>query len=91
MAIDIYSIKAGCIALQNAAEENYDSIKQKVQEAKEDSDAANIQINGVTMATPFEEIIDQINQVENATINAATDFYNYAYEIYKMQTEEVEE
>lgn len=91
MAIDIYSIKAGCIALQNAAEVNYDSIKQKVQEAKEESNADEIQINGYAMGAPFDEIIDQINKVENATINAATDFYKYAYEIYKMQTEEVEE
>ena len=91
MAIDIYSIKAGCIALQNAAEENYEDIKSNVQKAKEYSDAENIQINGDKMDAPFDEIIEQINQVENATINAATDFYNYAYEIYKMQTEEVEE
>lgn len=66
MAIDIYSIKAGCVAIQNAAQE-YDNIISLVNQAKEESQAETIQINGATMATSFEEIIEQINQAKNAT------------------------
>ncbi len=66
MAIDIYSIKAGCVAIQNAAQE-YDNIISLVNQAKEESQAETIKINGATMATPFEEILEQINQVKNAT------------------------
>lgn len=66
MAIDIYSIKAGCVAIQNAAQE-YDNIISLVNQVKEESQAETIKINGATMATPFEEILEQINQVKNAT------------------------
>ena len=58
MAIDIYSVKAGCVAIQNAAQE-YDNIISLVNQAKEESQAETIKINGATMATPFEEIIEQ--------------------------------
>ena len=43
------------------------------------------------MATPFEEIIEQINQAKNATINTANDVYNRAKVIYAKQIEEEKE
>ena len=91
MAIDIYSIKAGgCVAIQNAAQE-YDNIISLVNQAKEESQAETIKINGATMATPFEEILEQINQAKNATINTANDVYNRAKVIYAKQIEEENE
>ena len=85
MAIDITTIKNGCKAIQAAASE-YDEVIKQLEVARDTCHADKLDIDGATMGQKFEEIEELVRQVKNATIETA----NQAYEYARQQKEQEE-
>lgn len=88
MAIDIVTIKNACKDIQEIADdtsEGYNKVMSLIEQAKEEGKAETINLNGATMATPFDELQDLVKQVKNITIEAANITYENAKYIYDQQ------
>ena len=94
MAIDIVTIKNACQDIQNIADsssEGYNKVISLINQAKEAGKADTIKLDGATMATPYDELIDLVNQVKNLTIESANITYESAKDIYTWQKTKEEE
>ena len=85
MAINITSIKTACMNIQSIANDGYQDVIDLLNDAKAEGKLDTIQLDGATMATPFDNLIELIKQVKDATIGLANSAYQEAYEIYRNQ------
>lgn len=94
MAIDIVTIKKACQNIQDIAvdkNEGYNRVLILLDSAKDSCKAETINLNGATLARPFDVLTDLVKQVQNATIQSATTTYDAAKEIYAWQKAKEEE
>lgn len=94
MAIDIEKIKGACQDIQYIADDTstgYNKVLSLLDSAKDSCKAETINLNGATLARPFDVLTDLVKQVQNATIQSANATYNAAIEIYKWQKAKEEE
>lgn len=94
MAIDIVTIKNACQNIQDIAvdkNEGYNKILILLDSAKNSCKAETINLNGATLARPFDALTDLVKQVQNATIQSANATYDAAKEIYACQKAKEEE
>ena len=93
MAIDIVTIRNACKDIQEIADdtsEGYNKVMSLIEQAKEEGKAETINLNGATMATPFDELQDLVKQVKNITIEAANITYENAKNIFYDQQKAIE-
>lgn len=94
MAIDIVTIKNACQNIQEIADdtsEGYNKVMSLIEQAKDSCKAETINLNGATLARPFDALTDLVKQVQNATIQSANATYDAAKEIYAWQKAKEEE
>lgn len=94
MAIDIVTIKNACQNIQEIADdtsEGYNKVMSLIEQSKDSCKAETINLNGATLARPFDALTDLVKQVQNATIQSANATYDAAKEIYAWQKAKEEE
>lgn len=85
MAIDIGTIRNACKDIQEIAVDGYKEVQKSLDLAKNSCKAETINLNGATLARPFDALTDLVKQVQNATIQSANATYDAALEIYTRQ------